>query len=78
MFEYAFLRFHARNVYSYTCIRFIEGELVLANSMTSTVHDLDPQFAKALEKQKKIRVNNQGKILVCVWIIYELAFLRDL
>ena len=30
--------------------------------MTSTVHDLDPHFAKALEKQKKLRVNNQGKI----------------
>ena len=57
-----FSRFHARNVYSYTCIRFIEGELVLAHSMTSTVHDLDPHFAKALEKQKKLRVNNQGKI----------------
>ena len=66
-----FSRYHARNVYSYTCIRHIEGELVLAHSMTSTVHDLDPQFAKALEKQKKLRVNNQGKI----WSVLNLSWI---
>ena len=29
--------------------------------MTNHIHDLEPNFAKALAKQKKLKQNNQGK-----------------
>ena len=29
--------------------------------MTNNIHDLEPNFAKALAKQRKLKQNNQGK-----------------